>query len=80
MGDFTGLTRCFFFGCLFDGLDPERLVGVGSSGVCGEELGSRDLVLVPTFELGAGVGESTTTDGELALLVLVERLTLGEMF
>ena len=48
--------------------------------MCGEELGSRDLVLVPTFELGAGVGESTTTDGEVALLVLVERLTVGGMF
>ena len=64
--------------------------------MCGvEELGVRDLVIIPIFMLGAGVehpifffgadetlevGESTKTDGEVAILVLLERLTVGAMF
>ena len=64
--------------------------------MCGvEELGVRDLVIIPIFVLGAGVehpifffgteatlelGESTATVGEVAILVLLECLTMGAMF
>ena len=66
LGDFTGVGFCSL----------DRLVG-GSSGVSVD-----DLLLVLTCEVGVGVGESmgesTRVDGELALLVLVERR--GENF